>query len=327
MADTELTDLAKVLSIPDLADVAYLVDVSDTSEDGDGSSTQVVLNRLLGLLAPTPGGRLTLTTATPVTTADVTGAGTIYYAPFTNDLIRIWDGTRYIVIAFPETSLALTLTSGKPYDIWGYVSAGALALESLVWTNDTTRATGLTRTNGIWHKTGDQTRMLLGSIYASGTNTTEDSFAKRYLSNLYNAVPRPMKNPTETTDSRNYTTATFEQALANAANQLDYIDCLGDRRVEAFVQALLHNISGINVAAGIGVDSTTVNSALMYGSNSEPNASSIAQLHAVYRGYPGVGRHTIVWLEKSAATGTTTWYGDSGNAATFQAGIVGEILG
>ena len=37
-----------------------------------------------------------------------------------------------------------TLTSGKPYDVFGYISGGALALELLAWTNDTTRATAVT---------------------------------------------------------------------------------------------------------------------------------------------------------------------------------------
>ena len=46
-------------------------------------------------------------------------------------------------------SLALgTLTSGKNYDVFGYVSGGALTLESLVWTSDTARATAVTLQDG-----------------------------------------------------------------------------------------------------------------------------------------------------------------------------------
>jgi hypothetical protein len=40
-------------------------------------------------------------------------------------------------------------TTGKPFDIFGYDNSGSLAIESLVWTNDTVRATALTLQDGI----------------------------------------------------------------------------------------------------------------------------------------------------------------------------------
>lgn len=148
-------------------------------------------DRLLGLARLAPGGRLTLTSGAPVTSSDVTGAATVYYTPHAHDLICLWDGTRWLWAAFAETSLALgTLTSGKNYDVFGYLSSGALALESLAWTNDGTRATAVTLQDGRWCKSGDKTRLLLGTFRTTSTTQTEDSAAKRFLSNAYNAVPR-----------------------------------------------------------------------------------------------------------------------------------------
>jgi hypothetical protein len=71
------------------------------------------------------------------------------------------------------------------------------------------------------------------------------------------------------------------------------------------------------------VDSTSANSAQVM-SPSVVGTSAIQTLIAKYQGFPGVGRHALVWLEKSTASGTTTFFGDGGN--TFQqAGIMGRI--
>ena len=88
-------------------------------------------------------GRLTLTSGVPVTTSDVTGAGTIYFTPFRGNQIGIYDGTNDIVMTFSEISVALSgLTAGYVYDLFVYDNSGTLALDPpLVWTNSTTRAT------------------------------------------------------------------------------------------------------------------------------------------------------------------------------------------
>ncbi len=134
-------------------------------------------------LCGTRGLRLTLTTAVPVTAADVTGAGTIYLTPFRSGAIALWDGKSWVVRTTAEVSLALTITSGKNYDVFAYWSGSAVVLElSAAWTNDTLRADAITTQNGVQVKTGALTRRLVGTIRASGTNTTEDSYLKRFVS-------------------------------------------------------------------------------------------------------------------------------------------------
>jgi hypothetical protein len=138
--------------------------------------------------------RLTLTTAVPVTTSDVTGATTIYCTPFNGNSIALYDGTNWNLRQSAEFSIALgTLTSGKPYDVFCYDNSGTPTLELLAWTNDTTRATALTRQDGILCKSGALTRRYLGSFYTTSTTTTEDSFVKRYLFNYYNRVEKPLR--------------------------------------------------------------------------------------------------------------------------------------
>ncbi|MBK8108690.1 MAG: hypothetical protein IPK42_24900, partial [Betaproteobacteria bacterium] len=149
-------------------------------------------NAEAAIQAVTPGGRLTTESGVPVSTSDRTAQSTLYYTPYVHNIINLWDGSQWKPITFTEhtvTGGALSgLTSGKPYDVFAYLSSGALATELLVWTNDTTRATAVTLQDGRYCKSGDKTRLLLGTIYTTGTTTTEDSVANRYVWNIYNKV-------------------------------------------------------------------------------------------------------------------------------------------
>ncbi len=268
--------------------------------------------------------RLTLTTATPVTTSDVTAAGTLYLTPYKGNQIWLYDGSaQWNLFNLTEISLALSLTSGKPYDIWCYDNAGTPTLEALVWTNDTTRATALALQNGILVKSGATTRRYVGSIYASGANTTEDSLAKRYVFNYYNRVQRSMVVK-EATNTWNYTTATWRQANGAAANQLDFIVGVSEDTIKCDVMGSATNDTGnVRVSVGVGLDVTNAFSGLTGGTSA--GAGSRCSPTASYNGYPGVGRHILTWLEISAATGTTTWTGDAGGT-DFQSGISGSVF-
>ena len=52
-----------------------------------------------------PGGRMTLTQGTAVTTADVTGAATLYYEPYLHNRMPIFDGERVRLVTFPASSV------------------------------------------------------------------------------------------------------------------------------------------------------------------------------------------------------------------------------
>lgn len=271
---------------------------------------------------PTPQGRLTLTTATPVTTADVTAAATLYYTPHAGSLVPLYDGTAWRVWRFTERSLSLAgLTVSLPHDVFLYDSSGTLTLEAVAWTNATTRATAVTRQDGVWVKSGATGRLYLGTIYTTATGQTEDSEARRCVWNAYHRVARPLK-AIDTTDSWNYTTATWRQARASTANQVDYVCGLSEDPVRATVQVRLSNGTGAAASVGVGVDSTSSNSAQLHGAG----ATLVAQTAtAVYRGYPGVGYHYLAWLEISQAVGTTTWYGDLA-LSYWSHGMVAEVL-
>lgn len=275
---------------------------------------------------PTINGlRLSLTTAVPITTTDVTGATTIYLTPYISGTLALYDGTNWYLRTTTEVSIALgTLSSGKNYDVFAYWTGSAIALEfSAAWTNDTTRADALARQNGVWVKSGTTTRRYIGTFRTTATTTTEDSLAKRFLWNFYNRVPRDMM-VNEATNSWTYTTASYRQANGSAANQLAYVTGMADLRLEAEVRAIVYS-SGLATLGytGIGVDSTTVSSAKQWGvTNPNTNVSGLAI--SWYEGYPGLGYHILPWLELGSAN--VVFIGDFGGT-DYQAGIHGLLNG
>lgn len=271
-------------------------------------------------------GRLTLTSGLPVTTADVTGATNIYFTPHIGNKVSLYTGSTWIQYTFTELTLALgTLTSGLPYDVFLDYNGGSPVLVSLAWTNDSTRATALAYQNGVLVKTGDTEQRYLGTFYTTATTTTEDSVANRYLWNYYNRVNR-IGRAADSTASWSYSASSFQQARATAANQVNYVAGVAEDFVHADVCAPYVASSGATVRTvqvGIGLDSTTVNSA-QTGTFAQTNNTLGSTCRATYSGIPAAGKHSIVWLEKGAGSDTQTWY-TSFSTADIDAGITVQL--
>ena len=308
------------LSLLSGATTVVAVTSTGVAVTGTLSATGGVQNLVTGICE----GRLTLTSGTAVTTADVTGATTVYFTPYNGNRIALYDGTNWLTYSFTERSLALgTLTTLTPYDVYIYNNSGTLTLEFLAWTNGTTRATALVLQDGVYVKTGATTRRYLGTFYTTATTTTEDSAAKRYLWNNYNRVVRKMQSALETTDSWVYNTQTWRQANANTANQLNLFVGLVEDSVSAFIstisKSLLANYRRYN---GIGLNSTTVFS--QFGSTSQSPAGSISCIPVSLYTYPTLGINYLAWLEASEPGTTITYYGDNAQPTFEQSGISGS---
>lgn len=266
--------------------------------------------------------RPSLTSGVPVTTADVTAAGTIYMVPKTGNRIALYDGTNWNIRTSAEFSLALSgLTSGKPYDIFCYDNSGTPTLEFLVWTNDTTRATALAYQDGVLVKSGDATRRYIGTFYTTGTATTEDSATKRFLYSYYHQVRRRLVR-VETTVNWTYTTGSFRQANNSSANQVEAVQGVAEQPVSISVSAI-NSVSSGSAGAyiGIGVDSTTVSAASRVVTTGAVASAAFGSSVADYNSVPTAGKHTYAWIEIGAAN--LTWYGQYGGSH----GIIGEVWG
>ena len=298
-----------------------------------------------------PGGRLTLTTAVPVTTADVTAATTIRYTPFRHDRIKLYDGTRWKWYTFTELSQTLADTTKSPaasaasknYDMFVWDDSGTIrCTRGPLWDtgggSNTARGTGAGSTeleffggrwvNKIAITNGPAARrgLYVGSIGTTAANDVEDSREKRLLWQMYNAMPRPVRR-VDTTNGWTYT-GVFRQANASAANQIEILSGLLRDQVKVTVigSAATSVVSLSDILVGVGIDSTTTMHTdtirgRAEGSNA-PGASVAVQ--AYWSGYPGLGRHTVVWLERAGA-GTNSWAGDLGTA-DFQTGMIGEVM-
>lgn len=274
-------------------------------------------------------GRLTLTSGTAVTTADVTSATTVYFTPFRSNRVSLYDGTRWRRYILAEVSVAVPSTSSTVYDVFLYDNAGTLTLDATAWTNDTTRATALTTQDGVLVKTGATGRRYVGTFRTTGlSGQTEDTAAKRYIWNYYNRARKMMRNASETADSWSYATSTIRQANGNAANQLDMVIGVSEDVVDAKVVSFFQNSSaGGGGAVGIGLDATNANVSGFQATRMDVAATNAdGNASAQWAGFPGIGRHFMPWLEWGNGTGTQTWFGDRGSAATYQSGITGSIL-
>lgn len=162
--------------------------------------------------------RLTGVTATPVMIADSTTLSTIFLTPYKGNGISLYSGGAWHVRSSGEVSLAVTgRTTDLPFDIFAYDNAGVVTLEFLDWTNATTRATGLTRQDGVWTKTGDATRRYLGSCRARSATTFHHRLAGDDVPvriDLWNADNRVEHAFTlrALTNTWTYTTATWRPA-------------------------------------------------------------------------------------------------------------------
>jgi hypothetical protein len=275
--------------------------------------------------------RLSGVSVTPVMTADSTTLSTIFLCQYKGNTIALYDGTNWQLLSpASEVSLAVTgRTTDLPFDVFAFSSAGVVTLEFLNWTSATARATGLTRLNGVWTKTGDATRRYLGSCRARSATTFHwvrsgtDLPCKLDLFNSDNRVDFGFMLLASTA-SWAYTLATIRQAQASANYQVDIMVGLQEQTWEATLRVTSQN-STISIARsiGIGFDVTNAFSGLV-GSAVNTVASINTEGVARFENQPTIGRHFYAWCEESVATGTCTWIGASATAgAHVQSGMVG----
>ena len=285
----------------------------------------------------TPGGRLTLESGVPVSTTDQTSKTTIYYTPYVHNVISLWNGSNWVPTPFTETSLALgTLTSGANYDVFGFLSSGVLALEMLVWTDNTTRATAVTLQDGRYCKSGDKTRLYLGTFRTTSTTTTEDSgfvsttaARKRFVWNAYNRVKRVVMIE-EDTASWTYTGSTnWRQVRAQSDNQVEAVCGLAAEaqiQLHVAIPAAGGAIGGAYFLA-IGYDSTTAIASYIvntYGAAYTASAAPTSVPSASLTMSMELGYHYWAMIEANAsAANTVTAFGT--NTVARRCGMVGWV--
>lgn len=275
--------------------------------------------------------RLSASTGVAVATTDVTAAVTIFAVPYKGNQISLYNASGVSMLyTSAQFSIAVPNAASTVYDVFCFANGTVPTLELTAWTNDTTRATAIVNNVavGIYTKSGDATRRYLGTFRTTTVSgQTEDSFTKRYVWNYYNQVPRPLKW-LETTNSWNYTLATYRQANNSTANQVDTVVGIAETPVDIAVYATASNGSTAGAAVSIGINGltpSTTQPTVLNTANSISN-TFVAKLLVV----PAIGRSYYAWLEISQANGTTQWTSNaSGISSAYanQSGIIGSLLG
>lgn len=230
-----------------------------------------------------PGGRLTLTSNTPVMTADATARSTIFYDTFVGRSVPI-SGTNVNITA-NEISVILDAThhvSGGIYDVFAINSAGLTLCIGPAWTLPTARGTGagtteLEYSGGVWTNKNSLTNCwnnsvdkgpvalhvgtYLGTFMATANGQTGMQFAPtpaaggtNNILNLYNAYNRVTVYASETDSTVSWTNASSTWIAANASNsnRISWIDGLAQSQVR--VDRIAHINAGASSVGCVGID-------------------------------------------------------------------------
>lgn len=293
----------------------------------------------------TPGGRLTLSSNTPVMTADSTAASTVYYADYVNDLVPIYNSTNWVEYSLGgQLSLALDSNSahtgyqqsGKLFDLVIRNNSGTPQLcTGPAWTSSTARASAIALQNGIWTNSGSWTLKCdttsstytcaanqctyVGTMYATANGQTgvqcQPAIAAGgptgggYIDifNAYNRVPVTCAEQDENTWT--YTTATYRQADNSSKNQISFVD--GLQQVPVYGTYTVQASNTVNeCATGVVLDSTS-GPGKQAGVMVSTNFQTIA---ANGYWYPQLGYHYIAAVEY--AVGGTCSFNSFGNSST-----------
>jgi hypothetical protein len=263
--------------------------------------------------------RLTLTSAVPVTTSDVTAASTVYLTPYRGHLVALFDGAAWGYHSLAEVHVDLSgLTAGKNYDVFLHDAAGTLTLTlSAAWTGDTTRSDALAYQDGVRVLATDHTRRLVGTFRATGADTTADAGVNsgrplRLLRNEAHPVLRCCR-VYDTTGSWTYTSQVWRILNNNAGNIVPFL-AHPDYPIHADVYIASQNSSSSGARkVGIGLDST---SAICTGCTElpvQPAGNAYAATIAHASPAASEGYHYLAPLEWALATGTCTWSGGESN--------------
>lgn len=254
-------------------------------------------------------GRLTLTSATAVTSSDVTAATTVYFTPYNGSKIALYSGTEWQMIDFTEVSVAVPATTITPFDVFGYNNGGSLTLEAANWTNDTTRATALTKQDGVYVKTGATTRRYLGTGRTTTVSgQTEDSVTKRFIWNQCNRVKRSLLVK-EATGSWTYGTNAWRAARGQTTNRVEVVLGLAESPVSLILIGSGAANATEEFSIGIGIDSTTAYDTNVRGMYGAFGSTRVLNAIATLDSLPAEGYHYYQWLEISPQGGTVTFYG------------------
>lgn len=270
-------------------------------------------------------GRLSLVDGEAYPTSDVTGAGTVYLVPAGGGRVRVYDGMKWRLREFEQLELSVEGSAGDVFDV--YLNDAADTLSAVQWTDSTTRDEAISEIDGIWVMDSDPTQLLLGSYVLSGTDVTESSKTFRGLCNIYNQAELELL-ATDSTDVWSNSGGSWGAANGASTNKVSVLRSLNTKPVVLDVSCSFVSNVANNAVVGVGVDTTTVNSADIT-AMAVLLGAGYSMAHASYRGYESAGYHDYHWIERcGVAAQPVFFFGDGGHIASYaQYGLRGKTWG
>jgi len=272
--------------------------------------------------------RLSLTSNTYVTSGDVIGAGTLYWTPKLSGgtgVVTGYNGTALAQKTIQQKSIAVSISAGQAKNVYYDYDGDTLAFGA-AWTNLTTPSETLADEQGAVVLSSDHTKLLIGAVCGTGTNTLEDSEGgvtsqvggKRFVWNAYNQVKRSMK-VIEGTNNWSYTTNTWRQANGASGNKVEWFTGDAVAVITAVARSSVFVALTTNIAtAGVGIDSITAPTGfrqanyIQRSDNGIESVSGYGPINGAYTGTPGLGYHYAAWLEKGNSATSMIFVGDNG---------------
>lgn len=273
-------------------------------------------------------GRLTAVSGNPLMTSTITPSGTVYFTPFNGNSLSLYTSSVWATNQFTELSLALSGGSAsKPHDVFVYNNSGTATLEILAWTDGSNRATGLSYQDGRLVKSGDATRLYLGTIQLDSSKEINWQFGAaaaggtQGIFHLWNNYNR-RKFATvvqDNTDSWTYGSAAWRAVNNSGNNSVSVVSGRAEDAVIARHHRMWLGATGNRPAIGIGFNVTNAFSGVTsYQEVSSALHSGVAEYGAAFEGVRNFNA-----IEYSVL-GTSTLYGDNGTAY-IMGGLVAEF--
>lgn len=283
-----------------------------------------------------PGGRLTLTSNTPVLTTTVNSATTIYYTFAVHSMVPIYDGTNWQLKAYTQLTNDTTqsatgkagpaaVANNSNYDLFVWNDAGTLRLtRGPAWTSDVVRSLAISRVGGIWTNNASITNgpganlgTYVGTVRSNGTATIDYQFGAiasggtPAILGVYNAYNRVTVKVAVRNSKASWTYAvpgTWRAADGVNTTRISWVDGLAEDGVGIVNSAYCGIGTASGCVVGIGIDSTTAFS----GSTGWQPFNATVAANAFFNENPGFGFHYAQAIETTGGAGTGNFYGTAG---------------
>lgn len=253
-------------------------------------------------------GRLTRSSGVPVVN-NGGNSSTLYYTPYRGNKLTIYDGSAWQTKTFTELSISnVGLSANTNYDVFVYLNSGTPTLVLVAWSGATTRATALTRLNGVLVLNGTPTRRYLGTVRVDEGGDFYDGPNQSFIWNYYNRILRMFQTDQDDyLDTWSYNSTTWREVTGTSV-RFNFVVGVTEDVFKAEHKQTAEASADIKCGVGYDGNSNTSGGSL-YGWDGEAKcaASTHATIHAKLELYGTgfvAGFHYVVAVEANASAGT-----------------------